>query len=75
MAALSNFLENTPIEDIKTLMDWSTIDNAAGFLTTEIEKANWEFYAQTLRGAKKQRSAEERALGTVTGSVGEAMGK
>jgi putative endopeptidase len=75
MVALNDFLENTPIEDIKTLIDWSTIDRSAGFLTTEIERANWEFYSKTLSGAQKQRSAEERALGTVTGSVGEAIGK
>ncbi|MFP4844701.1 M13 family metallopeptidase [Winogradskyella sp. PE311] len=75
MIALNDFLMNTSIDDIKTLINWTTIDNAAGFLTTEIEKANWEFYAQTLSGAKKQRDAEERALGTVTGSVGEAIGQ
>lgn len=75
MAAMSDFLKNTAIEDIKTLIKWTTIDNAAGYLTTEIERANWEFYAQTLSGAKKQRDAEERALGTVTGSVGEAIGQ
>ena len=75
MVALNDFLKATSIEDIKTLMTWTTLDNAAGFLTTEIERANWEFYSKTLGGAKKQRSAEERALGTVTGSVGEAIGK
>ena len=75
MAAMSDFLKNTSIEDIKTLMDWSTIDAAAGYLTTEIETANWEFYSKTLSGAKKQRSAEERALGTASGTVGEAIGK
>ena len=75
MTALNDFLNNTSLDDVKTLMDWTTINNAAGFLSTDIEKANWEFYSKTLRGAKKQRSAEERALGTVTGSVGEAIGK
>ncbi|MCD2258081.1 M13 family metallopeptidase [Psychroserpens luteolus] len=75
MMALNDFLKKTPLEDVKTLMDWTTINNAAGFLSTDIERANWEFYSQTLRGAKKQRSAEERALGTVTGTVGEAIGK
>ncbi len=49
--------------------------SAAGFLTTEMEKANWEFYAKTLNGAKSKRPAEERALGTVDGTVGEAIGK
>lgn len=75
MKAMDDFLQNTPIEDIKTLMTWSTLDNAAGYLTTEIEKANWDFYSKTLRGAKKMRSAEERALGTVNGSLGEAVGQ
>ncbi|RIA08324.1 putative endopeptidase [Flavobacteriaceae bacterium MAR_2010_72] len=75
MVALNAFLKTTPIEDIKTLMDWSTLNSAAGFLTTEIEKANWEFYAKTLNGAQKQRPPEERALGTVDGAVGEAIGK
>ncbi|WP_047549649.1 M13 family metallopeptidase [Psychroserpens sp. Hel_I_66] len=75
MAAMNDFLKSTPIEDIKTLMDWSTIDGAAGFLTTEIEKANWEFYGKTLNGSKKMRPADERALGTVDGAVGEAIGK
>lgn len=75
MEALNDFLNNTPISDLKTLMTWSTLDNAASYLTTEIEKANWDFYDKTLRGAIKQRPAEERALGTVSGSVGEAIGK
>lgn len=75
MEAFNDFLNNTPISDLKTLMTWSTLDNAASYLTTEIEKANWDFYNKTLRGAIKQRPAEERALGTVSGSVGEAIGK
>ncbi|WP_040280620.1 M13 family metallopeptidase [Psychroserpens damuponensis] len=75
MAAMNDFLKSTSIEDIKTLMDWSTINGAAGFLTTEIEKANWEFYGKTLNGSKKMRPADERALGTVDGTVGEAIGK
>src|SRR5699024_9972107 len=59
----------------KTMMRWSTLNSAAGQLTTEMEKANWEFYSKTLRGAKEQRPADERALATVNGTVGEALGK
>ena len=75
MDALNTFLNTTSIDDIKTLMTWSTIDSAAGYLSPEIETANWEFYSKTLNGSKAQRDAEERALGTVNGSVGEAIGK
>lgn len=75
MAALNDFLTSTSINDIKTLMTWSTVDAAAGYLTTDIEKANWEFYSKTLNGAKAMKPADERALGTVDGAVGEAIGQ
>lgn len=75
MEALNTFLTSNSIDDIKILMDWSSLRSASGFLTTEIEKTNWEFYSKYLSGAKKQRDAEERALGTVSGAVGEAIGK
>ncbi len=59
----------------KTVMRWATLNDAAGMLTTEIEKANWDFYRKTLNGSKSQKPADERALATVNGSVGEALGK
>lgn len=72
---LDKFLKTTPIEDIKTLVRWDTFNNAAGRLSTDIETANWEFYSKFLRGAKEQRPADERALATVNGTVGEALGQ
>lgn len=75
MKALQNILTSTPIEDIKTLMKWSTLNGNASFLTTEIETANWEFYGKTLNGTETQRPAEDRAMDNVTGRVGEAIGK
>src|SRR5690606_28800739 len=75
MVELNNILKTTPIEDLKTMIRWSTLNNAAGLLTTEMEKANWDFYSKTLNGAKKQQPADERALGTVDGAIGEAIGQ
>lgn len=75
MVALNDFLKSTSIKDIKTLMTWRTLDDAAAYMTTDMEKANWEFYEKTLRGAQKQLPADERALGTVDRAIGEAVGK
>nr|WP_298999088.1 M13 family metallopeptidase [uncultured Allomuricauda sp.] len=72
---LNSFLKDTSIEDLKTLMRWDTFNSAAGRLSSEIETANWEFYSKYLRGAEKQRPADERALATVNRSVGEALGQ
>jgi len=56
-------------------MKWTLLRGSAGSLSSEIDNANWEFYGKTLTGAVKQRPADERALATVNGRLGEALGK
>lgn len=75
MTALEGILNENKIDDWKAYLRWSLLNKTASQLSTAIEKANWEFYGKTLTGAIKQRPFEERALQTVTGSVGEALGK
>ncbi|TPN82217.1 M13 family metallopeptidase [Aquimarina algicola] len=72
---LDGFFKNTPIEDVKTLVKWDTFNSSTGRLTTDVERANWEFYSKYLRGQKEQRPADERALATVNRTVGEALGQ
>ncbi|HIB47622.1 MAG TPA: M13 family peptidase [Flavobacteriaceae bacterium] len=75
MKTVQNVFANKNIDLWKTVMRWQTLNDAAGALSTDIERANWEFYSQYLSGAKQQRPADERALATVNGSVGEAVGQ
>lgn len=73
--ALESILKENNIDDWKNYLRWSVIDVNAGYLSTEIERANWEFYGRDLTGAKEMRDRKERALGTLNGSIGEAVGK
>ncbi|MGG8496230.1 M13 family metallopeptidase [Tenacibaculum sp. TC6] len=73
--AMSEILKNRPVEDIKLLLRWNIINNSLGLLSTDLEKANWEFYSKEMRGAKQQRPRDERALGNLNGAIGEALGK
>lgn len=75
MTALNDFFKTTSIEDLKTLMTWSTLNDSAGYLTTTLEKERWEFYSKKLRGQMAMKPADERALGTVNNTVGEAIGQ
>lgn len=75
MQSLQNTFSGKNVEDWKTYLRWTLFNNATGSLSTDIERANWEFYSQTLRGAKEQRPLKERALGTVNETLGEALGK
>lgn len=73
--ALEGILKENNVNDWKNYLRWNLIDRNASSLSTEIDKANWEFYSKELRGSKKQRDREERALGTLNGTIGEALGK
>jgi putative endopeptidase len=75
MMAMNKILASSSIDDIKLYLRWTAIDRAAGMLNNEIEVANWEFYSKELRGAQQQRPRDERALGSLNGSIGEALGK
>lgn len=75
MVALNDFFKTTSVEDLKTLMTWSTLNGSAGYLTTTLEKERWEFYSKKLRGQMAMKPADERALGTVNNTVGEAIGQ
>ncbi|HET6527775.1 MAG TPA: M13 family metallopeptidase N-terminal domain-containing protein, partial [Balneolaceae bacterium] len=75
MKVLQDILDKGNVDKWKTMMRWATLNSAAGYLTTEIEKANWDFYSKTLRGVQEQRPPKERALITTNRTVGEALGK
>lgn len=75
MAVVEKIFAEGDLEKWKTITKWATLNSAADMLSTEIETANWDFYSKTLRGAKKQRPADERALATVNNTVGEAVGQ
>ena len=75
MAALQVIFAKNNVEDWKNYMRWSLLNGSTASLTTAIETTNWEFYSKTLGGAKKQKPRDERALQTVNGNVGEALGK
>jgi len=75
MTALETIFKENKVEDWKAYMRWTLLNRSAGMLSTEIGNANWEFFGKTLTGAVKQRPLDERALQTVNGSFGEALGK
>lgn len=75
MKELQKVLAEGDVELWKTIMRWDVINSASGTLSSEIDKANWDFYSKTLDGAEEQRPLRERALGSVNGMIGEAVGK
>ncbi len=75
MEALQTTFAANDVKDWKEYLRWNLFNGAAGSLSTEIERANWEFYNQTLQGAQEQLPHKERALSTINRTIGEALGK
>ena len=75
MKALQNILAENNVSAWKEYMKWNLINGSTSVLSTKIEDANFDFYGKTMTGAIKQRPREERALQTVNGTIGEALGK
>ena len=75
MKALQTILVENNVTAWKEYLKWTLLNRSTSLLSTTIESANFDFYGKTLTGAIKQRPREERALQTVNGSVGEALGK
>ncbi len=75
MQTLQTTFSGRNVEDWKTYLRWNIFNNASSSLSMELERASWDFYSKTLQGSQEQRPLKERALATVNGSLGEALGK
>lgn len=65
--------ENLPV--LKDYLTWTLFNESASFLSTEIDRANFDFYGKTLNGTPAMRERWERVIDQANGSIGEAIGK
>ena len=63
------------LEDLKAYTKWRILRSRASYLTTEIDKASFDFYGRVLSGTAEQRERWKRGIQLVNGSLGEAVGK
>jgi putative endopeptidase len=63
------------LEEWKTYLRFSVIDDAAPALTKALVAENFRFYGTVLSGQKKMQPLWKRAVGTVDGCLGDALGK
>tara|TARA_R110002126_G_scaffold81248_4_gene200498 strand:+ start:795 stop:2858 length:2064 start_codon:yes stop_codon:yes gene_type:complete len=75
MAALQTIFAKNDVAAWKEYLKWSLLNGSTSLLSTPIEAASFDFYGKTLTGAIKQRPREDRALQTINGAIGEALGK
>lgn len=72
---VEKILNTVPMEDQIAYMQWKLIDQAASYLSDDLYAQNFDFYGKTLSGKQEPRPRWKRAVGTVDGVLGEAVGQ
>ena len=75
MNVLASEVKKAKVATLKNVMLWNMIRGSMGQLSEELDRMSFDFYGKTLRGTPEQSPLNERALGVVNGSLGEALGK
>ncbi|WP_445392258.1 M13 family metallopeptidase [Stenotrophomonas muris] len=74
-AEMDKMLADVPASTWQAYLRFHTIDDASPYLSSQFEKANFNFYGTTLRGQKEMQPRWKRVLESVNGGMGEALGQ
>ena len=72
---VNDVLATVPVDKLKSLLEWKTINSAASYLSDETRDAQFDFFGKVISGRKEQQPRWKRAIGVVNGSLGEAVGE
>ncbi|WIA59950.1 M13 family metallopeptidase [Stenotrophomonas sp. BIO128-Bstrain] len=72
---VDKMLADVPAATWQAYLRFHTIDDAAPYLSSAFEKANFDFYSTTLRGQKEMQPRWKRVLESVNGAIGEGLGQ
>ncbi len=75
MKEVAIVINTMPMDDLKLYLQWCLIDAAAPYLNDAAYAQNFDFYGATMSGKKEQQPRWKRAVNTVNGSLGEAVGQ
>lgn len=75
MVEVGKIIATEPIAAQIAYLQWKLIDESAAYLSDPIYAQNFDFYGMTLSGKKEQSPRWKRAVGTVDGVLGEAVGQ
>jgi len=65
----------TPLDTLKAWLAFHLADGAAPYLSKRFVAASFSFYGRTMSGVAEQPERWKRAVGTVNGAMGQAIGR
>ena len=74
-AALDNMLKTIKVDEYRDYMEWGQVRSAAGFLSSEVQAANFEFFGKVMSGRQQDHPLWRRATSQLEGQMGQALGR
>ena len=72
---VEDILAEESLESQKIMAAWHLIDASASCLDPDMEARNFQFYGTAMSGKQQQRPRWKRAVSSVEGALGEALGR
>ncbi|AIM36758.1 endothelin-converting protein [Sphingobacterium sp. ML3W] len=72
---LDKVLKPENLETIKEVLKFNVMNDAASYLTADLDQLNFDFWGKKLKGQKEQRDLEKRGVEFVNSVAGELLGK
>lgn len=72
---LGSVLKKISLDEQKYYLSYHLLNSAAAYLSDDFATASFDFYGRVLSGKQEQQPRWKRALNTVNGSLGEALGQ
>ena len=74
-AALGKALAEVPVAHWRAYLRWHLLDDAAPYLSHEFVEADFDFRGRTLLGIRTDKPRWKRAIASIDGAIGEALGQ
>ncbi len=71
----SAVIQSFSLEELKTYLRWQLVHSSAAILSTPFVNADFQFYSQTLAGAKQLKPRWKRCVQYTDNDLGEELGK
>ncbi len=75
LKAAADIIDTLPIEQQSLYLQWKLINSAASYLSDAFVEQDFDFYSRTMSGTQEMQPRWKRAVSTVSGTLGEAVGQ
>ncbi|MDO6638685.1 M13-type metalloendopeptidase [Shewanella sp. 5_MG-2023] len=72
---MNQVIKDNDLNTWKTYMTWMALTHNASHLSEALDNENFEFFSKTLNGQEEQQPRWKRGVSTVSGTLGEVVGK